>query len=150
MNISDKPQPDPVDAMHMVDAYMQWALRAAEEVVYKQGLPIILREYGLEHLVDNYPSEELKITGNILSGDYANLCVGLLQFYGRAGKSLDYRIGRILSKFAIEKQAILFNVATRTALRLMPFPGQISDGLDNTINGFRKLWKDYGEEAVRA
>ncbi len=148
MNIKNKSQGDPVADMHMVDAYMRWALLAAEEVVGKQGLSIVLRESSLERFIDNYPSDDLKISGNILSGEYSNLCTGLLQFYGRAGKSLDYRIGRISSRYAIEKQAALFNVATRAAVRLMAFPGQISTGLDNTINGFRKLWKDFGEEAI--
>ena len=148
MQINDKPSTDPVAAFHMVDAYMRWALLAAEEVVGRPGLAIVLRDHGLERFVENYPPEDLRISGNILNGDYANLCTGLLKFYGRAGKSLDYRIGRISSKYAIEKQAAVFNVATRAAVRFLPFASQVSTGLDNTINGFKKLWKDYGEEAV--
>jgi predicted hydrocarbon binding protein len=150
MEITNSPTPDPVASFHMVDAYMRWALLAAEEVIGKQGLAIVLRENGLERFVENYPPDDLKISGNVLNGDYSNLCTGLLKFYGRAGKSLDYRIGRISAKYAIEKQAVLFNVATRTAVRLLPLQSQLTTGLDNMINGFRKLWKDYGEEAVVA
>jgi predicted hydrocarbon binding protein len=148
MEIKNKPNPDPVASNHMVDAYMRWALQAAEEVLGKQGLIVVLRDNGLEKYIDNYPPEELKISGNVLNGDYADLCAGLLQFYGRAGKSLDYRIGRISSKYAIEKQAAVFNIAARTAVRFLPFPTQISTGLDNLIGGFQKLWSDYGEEAI--
>jgi len=145
MEIKTNPQHDTIMDLHMVDAYMRWALLAAEEVIGKPGLAIVLRENGLERFIDAYPADELKITGDILASEYGNLCTGLLQFYGRAGKSLDYRIGRLSSKYAIEKQAALFNVATKTAIRLLPFPNQISTGLDNTINGFKKLWGDYGE-----
>jgi predicted hydrocarbon binding protein len=148
MEIKNNPNPDPVASNHMVDAYMRWALQAAEEVLGKQGLTVVLRENGLEKYIENYPLEELKISGNVTDRDYANLCTGLLQFYGRAGKSLDYRIGRISSKYAIEKQAAIFNIAARAAVRLMPFPNQISTGLDNLISGFNKLWSEYGEEAI--
>ncbi|MBI5950025.1 MAG: 4-vinyl reductase [Chloroflexi bacterium] len=148
MEIKNKPTPDPLASNHMVDAYMRWALQAAEEVLGKQGLTIVLRDNGLEKYVDNYPPEELKISGNVTNSDYANLCTGLLQFYGRAGKSVDYRIGRISSKYAIEKQAAVFNVAARMAVRLLPFQNQISTGLDNLIGGFQKLWSDFGEEAI--
>lgn len=140
--------PPPLPQTHMVDAYMRWALQAAEEALGKQGLTVVLRENGLEKYIDNYPPEELKISGNALNGEYASFCAGLLQFYGRAGKSLDYRTGRISSKHAIEKQAVVFNVAACMAVRLPPFQSQISTGLDNMIAGFQKLWNDYGEEAI--
>jgi predicted hydrocarbon binding protein len=148
MEIKNKPELDIVADMHMVDAYMRWALQSAEDVVGKQGLAVVLRENSLEQYIDNFPTEELNISGHILARDYANLCSGLLQFYGRAGKSMDYRIGRISSRYGIEKQSTVFNATSRAAIRLLPFSMQVSAGLDNTINGFKKLWKDYGEESI--
>ena len=39
MEIKDKTPNDPIASLYLVDAYMRWALLAAEEVVGKQGLP---------------------------------------------------------------------------------------------------------------
>ncbi len=134
--------------MHMVDAYMRWALMAVEEVVGKPGLNLVLRENHLERFIDNYPAEILTVSGDITEQDYADLSAGVLQYYGRAGKGVDYHIARLSSKYARRKQAELFNVATRPAIRALPLDQQISVGFDNTINGWLKLWHDYGEEAI--
>jgi len=148
MDIKNKVQHDPVADLPMVDAYMGWALRAAEEVVGKQGLAIILRENGLERFIDHYPAESLVLSKDITSGDYAGLCTGVMKFYGRAGKSVVIRIGRISSKFAVEKQGAVFNVAARTAIKLLPLSAQIKTGLENLQGGFRKIYKDGGSEIL--
>jgi hypothetical protein len=83
MQITNKAEPDPISSMLIVDAYMRWALEAAEEVVGKQGLAIVLREAGLERFIDNYPSNHLEISGTVTFGDYTNLSTGLLNFYKR-------------------------------------------------------------------
>ena len=146
MEIRNKAQPDPVSDIPMVEAYMTWALKAAEEVVGKQSLAIILRENGLERFIDHYPPENLILSKDVSSRDYSNLCTGILQFYGRAGKSVVIRIGRISSKFGVEKQGAVFNVAARTAIKLLPTASQIKSGLDNIQGGFRKIYKDSGCE----
>jgi hypothetical protein len=43
MQITDRIEPDPIASMLIVDAYMRWALEAAEEVVGKQGLVVALK-----------------------------------------------------------------------------------------------------------
>ena len=58
MIIKNKTENDPVTEMHITDAYMRWALMAAEEVAGKHGLGIVLRNAGLEHLIDHYPEEK--------------------------------------------------------------------------------------------
>ena len=146
MEIKNKTQHDPVTDLPTVDAWMTWALKAAEEVVGKQGLAIILRENGLERFVDNYPPENLVLSKDVTSGDYAKLAAGVMKFYGRAGKSVVIRIGRISSRLAIEKQGAVFNVAARTAIKLLPLSNQIKTGLENMQNGFRKIYKDGGSE----
>ena len=55
---------DPICDIPIVDAYMNWALQAAEEVVGKQGLNILLREVGLERLIGNYPPRQLTASGS--------------------------------------------------------------------------------------
>jgi hypothetical protein len=146
MEIKNKTQHDPVSELPFVEAYIRWALMAAEEVVGQQGLSIILRENNLERFIDNYPPENLKLSPAVSSGDYANLCAGLLKFYGRAGKSVVIRIGRLSSKYAIEKQGAVFNIAARTAIKLMPLSSQIKAGLENLQDGYRKIYKEGGSE----
>jgi bacteriochlorophyll 4-vinyl reductase len=146
MEIKDKSPQDPVASLYLVDAYMRWALLAAEEVVGKQGLHILLRERGLERFIDSYPPELLKISGSITLGDYAQLCAGLLTFFGRAGKSMVIRAGRLTSKYAIEKQSGVYNVAAKTAAKLLPSSLQVKIILDNMANGYNKLYAENGQE----
>jgi predicted hydrocarbon binding protein len=146
MEIKNKASNDPVASLYLVDAYMRWALLAAEEVVGKQGLHVLLRERGLERFIDNYPPELLKISGTITLGDYAELCAGLLTFFGRAGKSMVIRSGRLTSKYAIEKQSVVYNAAAKTAAKLMPPAMQVKVVLDNMANGYNKLYAENGQE----
>lgn len=146
MEIRDRTQHDPVAEFPFVEAYMTWALKAAEEVIGKQGLAIILRENGLERFIDHYPSENLHLSWEIKARDYASLCTGIMKFYGRAGKSVVIRIGRISSKFAIEKQGAVFNVAARTAIKLLPSSTQVKTGMENMQNGFRRIYSEGGCE----
>jgi len=142
MEIKNKTHHDPAADLPVADAYMAWALKAAEEVVGRQGLTIILRDNGLERFIDQYPPETLSLNNHITYADYSNLCAGLLKFYGRAGKSVVIRIGRISSRLAIEHQGAIFNVAARTAIKLLPLSSQIKTGLENIQDGFRKIYKD--------
>lgn len=146
MEIKDKVPNDPVAGLYLVDAYMRWALLAAEEVVGKQGLTVLLRERGLERFIGDYPPELLKISGAITLGDYAELCTGILTFFGRAGKSMVIRCGRLTSKYAIEKQSNVYNVAAKTAARLMPSGMQVKLVLDSMANGYNKLYAENGQE----
>jgi len=146
MEIKDKTPNDPIANLYLVDAYMRWALLAAEEVVGKQGLTVLLRERGLERFIDNYPPELLKISGTITLGDYAQLCAGLLTFFGRAGKSMVIRSGRLTSKYAIEKQSAVYNVAAKTAAKLMPSGLQVKLVLESMVSGYNKLYAENGQE----
>ena len=146
MEIKNKTPNDPVASLYLVDTYMRWALLAAEEVVGKQGLHVLLRERGLERFIDNYPPELLKISGTITLGDYAELCAGLLTFFGRAGKSMVIRSGRLTSKYAIEKQSAVYNVAAKAAAKLMPPATQVKLVLDSMANGYNKLYTENKQE----
>jgi len=146
MEIKTKSPTDPVASLHLVDAYMRWALLAAEEVVGKQGLHVLLRDRRLDRFIDNYPPELLKISGTITLGDYAELCTGLLTFFGRAGKSVVIRSGRLTTKYAIEKQSAVYNVAARAAAKLLPSGMQVKMVLDSMANGYNKLYAENGEE----
>ena len=146
MNITDKAGHDPVTEMHLTDAYMRWALEAAEDVAGKNGLGIVLRDAGLAQLINNYPAEKVEVSGAITYGEYADLSAGLLNFFGRAAKSMTIRIGRISTRKAIDQQSVLFGVATLMAAKLLPTPTKLKMVFDAQINGFKKLSAAVGEE----
>ncbi len=146
MDIKPKADYDPVADLYMVDAYMRWALLAAEEVVGHQGLTIVLRQAGLERLINNYPPNELKLSGMLSYGDYASLSAGLLTFFGRAGKSMVLRIGRISAKHGIDQQGALFGLGVMLAAKVLPVPTQLKMGLETIQNGFQKLANSVGQE----
>lgn len=146
MDIKPKADYDPVADLYMVDAYMRWALLAAEEVVGHQGLTIVLRQAGLERLINNYPPSELKLSGMLSYGDYASLSAGLLTFFGRAGKSMVLRIGRISAKHGIDQQGALFGLGVMLAAKVLPVPTQLKMGLETIQSGFQKLANSVGQE----
>lgn len=146
MEIREKAEHDPVTDLEIVDAYVRWALLAAEEVVGKQGLGIVLRDAGLERLIDNYPPDETEALHGLTFGDYSNLSAGLLTFFGRAGKGMLRRIGRLSAQHGIKEQSALFGLATALSSKLLPVPLQLRIGLTNMQNGFVKLNQQMGQE----
>lgn len=147
VQITDKLTHDPVADLVFPDAYMRWALDAAEEVVGKQGLTVVLRNAGLERFIDNFPPENLDPPGqHITYGDYANLNAGLLNFYGRAGKSMVLRIGRLSAQKMIEHQSNIFNVATVSAAKLMPSATQVKLTLTAIHGGYRVMAEKFKQE----
>lgn len=122
MEIKNKPEHDPVSSLKIVDAYLRWALLAAEEVVGAQGMNVVLRPAGLERVINNLPPNELKATGNYSFGDYATLNAALLSFFGRAAKSMVLRIDRLSAKQGIDQQGAMFGLAALPASKLLPYP----------------------------
>jgi predicted hydrocarbon binding protein len=146
MQIKDKPEHDPVSDLYTVDAYLYWALTAAEEVVGKNGLIVVLRQAGLEHLINNYPPNQLKVSSNLTFGDYAALSSGLLDFFGRAGKSMTLRIGRQSARYMVEQQGALFGTAAIMAAKVLPLGTQLKMGLNAAQLGLRKLSQSVGQD----
>jgi predicted hydrocarbon binding protein len=145
VQITERPG-DPVASMKLTDAYMRWALEAAEEVVGKDGLAVVLRQSGLERFIDNYPPDNLEPPGTgITFGDYAKLNAGLLTFYGRPGKGMVMRIGRISARKGIEHQSGIFNLGTVLAAKLLPSATQIKMGLSAMLAGFKVMAEKYGQ-----
>ncbi len=146
MEIRDKREHDPAADLYLVDAYMRWALLAAEEVVGKNGLSVVLRQAKLERLINNYPPEQLKVTTNLTLGNYASLNAGLLNFFGRAGKSMALRIGRQTARYAIDQQGALFGTAALLAAKVLPTTTQIKMGLSAMQMGLRRLNQAVGQD----
>ena len=112
MAIKEKSQHDSVADLNIVDAYMRWALLASEEVVGKRGLSAVLRDAGLERFIENYPPDETKVLSDLTFGEYSNLSAALLTFFGRAGKGMLRRIGRLSARHGIKRQGAVFGLAT--------------------------------------
>jgi predicted hydrocarbon binding protein len=134
--------------MHITDAYFRWALMASDEVAGTHGLEIVLRDAGLAHLIGHFPEEKLAVSGKYDYSEYANLNTGLLNFFGRAAKSMTIRIGRISTRRAIDQQSALFGIAALLAAKVLPIPTQLKMAMDAQLNGFRKLSGEVGEEYV--
>jgi predicted hydrocarbon binding protein len=149
LQIQDKPEHDPVSDLYLVDAYMRWALLAAEEVIGEHGLGIVLREAGLERLVGRYPPEDQEgASKTITFGDYASLSAGLYNFFGRAARSMVLRIGRISTQHGIDEQSTAFNVATLLATKVLPAPARIRIAMENMQRGYRKYSQAVGQDQV--
>jgi bacteriochlorophyll 4-vinyl reductase len=146
MEIQKKTEHDPVADLKIVDAYVRWALLGAEEVIGKRGMGIVLRDAGLEHLIDRYPPDETQVISGLTFGDYASLTAGLLNFFGRAGKGMLRRVGRLSARHGIKQQGALFGIATLVSSKLLPVPIQLRIGLENMQKGFRKLNQAAGQE----
>lgn len=146
VQITSKAQSDPIAEMLTLDAYMRWALEAAEEVVGKDGLNVVLREAGLERFINNYPPDHLDVGNKITYSDYASLSAGLLNFYGRPGKSMVLRVGRLSSRKGIEHQSGIFNLATVLAAKLLPASTQIKMGLSAMMSGFKTISEKAGQD----
>lgn len=146
MKISPCLSPDPAAELKMVDAYLRWALIAAEEVVGKQGINVVLREAGLERVINHLPANELVATGTFTFGDYANLNGALLNFFGRAAKSMVLRIGRLSAKQGIDQQGAMFGIAALLASKILPYPTQVKLNLEAMRDGFVKVYGQAGQK----
>ena len=139
MEIRDRPDHDPVADLLLVDAYMRWALLAAEEVIGRNGLAVVLRQAGLSHLIGNYPPEQLKASSGLTFYHYASLNAGLINFFGRSARSMALRIGRQTARLAIANQSALFGTAALIASKVLPFATQVKLGLSAMQAGLRRL-----------
>ena len=149
MQIKPKSTPDPIASFHLADAHMRWALQSAEEVVGVQGLKVVLRDANLAHLVNNYPPNELTFDGGYTFGDYANLSAELLNFFGRAGKSMTIRIGRLSVERSVEQQSAVFGLNTLVkASKLLPLKAQLKAGLTVMQGGLIKISKSMDNKRV--
>jgi predicted hydrocarbon binding protein len=142
MKITNKLDLDPVTQVPQVEAYMRYALIAAEEMVGKSSLAVILHENGMSRFIENYPPEKIRLSSDFTHKDYTNLCTALIEFYGGAGKSQSIYFGRIATKPALENQGILFNFATRTAIKFLPLSLQIKTVLENIKGDLDKIYQE--------
>lgn len=152
MKIQDKAEYDPVADMLIVDAYMRWALMATGQIV-GQGMGSLLKEARLERFIDNYPSNEVRLS-DITFREYANLNAALLNNFGPTGRSTALRIGRLSARLGIENQDALFNVTLTTAAKMLPLAAQLRFGMEMMQAAYRNIlgqgWDGRIEDGERA
>lgn len=136
LEIVDNPQPDSIADLLMVDAYMRWALMAAEEIVGK-GMPALLRESGLERYIGHYPANEVRL-GDVTFRDYASLNAGLLNYFGPTGRNTALRIGRLSAQMGLQQQESGFELTLTNAARLLPYPAQHHLGMEMMQSVYRQ------------
>jgi len=149
MAIRDKTTHDPVAGFKVVDAYLRSALLAAEEVVGERGIGIVLRQANLEQLIGNYPSNSFDVYSGYTFGDYTNLCAALLDFFGRPGKSMTLRIGRIAADHTYEQLDARFKLSKLAAAsKLLPAAAQLKASLMVAQKVLTDLSKQLGNPIV--
>lgn len=146
MNITNKIALDPVTQIPQIDAYMRYALIAAEEMVGQQALETMLHQNGMQRFINNYPPDKIQLSIDFTSKDYANLCIALIEFYGKAGQDESIRFGRISTKPALANQGVFFNAASRTAIKFLPLSFQIKTVLDGIKNDLDKVYKEIDHD----
>lgn len=139
IEIIEKQEPDHRSAIPLANGYMRAALEAIEEIAGEKSLNIMLRTAGLESAIHNMPSDNLDFSAGYVFRDYSNLNHAIVDFYGRSGKIHALRIGRASARWMIENHP-LFGFAG-VAFKVMPTTQAIRMSLNNTAEGFRKLYR---------
>ena len=145
MPITIKAEHDPVGDFPFLNAYMRWALLATEEIAGKPGLHIVLREAGLERLIDNFPPDDFQRTAGLTNRDYTAFCTGLLNFFGRAGRGGLLRIGRRSTQLALDRQLAALGLGTLVAAaKVLPAGLRLKAGLEFNVSVFTRIYKEGG------
>lgn len=137
--IADKDGSDHRITIPIPNGFMRAALKAVEEITGRRAENAMLRFAGLEHAVERLPPDNLEFDEGYVFRDYANLNHAIIQFYGRAGKVHAMRIGHSSARWMIENHP-LFGFAG-VSFEVMPPTQAIRLGLNNTAEGFRKLYR---------
>lgn len=143
MQVKVKSSRDPIGGWGFVNAYMRWALLAAEEVAGQKGLNIVLRNAGLDRYIGNYPPEDFDVGGEVR--DYTALCSELLTFFGRAGRGSLIRIGRKSTQLGMKLQAEQFGLNNlMAASKMLPAGLKLKAGLEAHIAVWTMIYKQVG------
>jgi hypothetical protein len=102
-------------------------LQAMEDVMGKNGLNAILNMASLQHLVDNYPPDNLEKQFDF--ADYSALNGALEEMYGpRGGRGLALRAGRASFAQGLRNFGALAGVGD-LAFKVLPLPAKLKIGV---------------------
>lgn len=139
IEVTERDDQDHRVTIPLANGYMRNALLAIEEIAGNKSLNVILRYAGLETAIEHLPPDNLEFDAGYVFRDYSNLNQAMVQFYGRSGKVHALRIGRASARWMIEKHP-LFGFAG-VAFKLLPLTQAIRMSINNTADGFRKLYR---------
>ncbi len=137
----------------MVDAYMRWALEAAQAVIGPEALLQTLREAGLERFIHTPPTDALSASGAVTFRDYAAFHAALLR---RFGPAIALRIGQLSVRRALQARPARFmrsaaasspglTTETRLKLGLMALLAGLSQQMQSPAMQFEGAVEDRGD-----
>jgi predicted hydrocarbon binding protein len=110
---------------------------AMEEVMGKNGLNAILHLAKLDHIIDNYPADNLEKAFDF--ADFTALNVALEDMYGpRGGRGLALRAGRATFADALRGFGALAGVGD-LAFRVLPLSAKLKVGIPAVANIFSQF-----------
>lgn len=142
------PAPVPGQEPMYPSAGMYTLLHAVEKVTGEKGVNAILRNAGMGAYVGNFPPNEFLF--NIPYHDYSAFCRSLEEFYGRAAKAMQLRVGQEMFDYGLNEQPRLLGVAA-TAMKFMPLQMKMKFVLEKMTRTIREnvgvdcLLRDNGD-----
>lgn len=117
-------------------AGMRLLLMAVETVTGEKGVNAMLRSAHLDHFIGNYPPNVIEF--NIPFSQYSAFGKAMEDFYGRAAKSMQIKVGQELFSYGIKEQPRLLGVVG-TALKFMPLAMKMKVSLERVAHSMREI-----------
>jgi predicted hydrocarbon binding protein len=130
-------QPIPKSNLFYPNKIARIYLQAMEEVMGKNGLNAILNMANLQHLIDNYPSDNLNREFDF--ADYSALNGALEEMYGpRGGRGLALRAGRASFAQGLRQFGALAG-AGDLAFKVLPLATKLKIGIPSMAKIFSQV-----------
>jgi predicted hydrocarbon binding protein len=117
-------------------AGMRLLLLAVEKVTGEKGVNAMLRAAHLEQYVNNYPPNV--IIFDIPYSQYSAFGRAMEEFYGRAAKSMQIKVGQELFNYGVNEQPRMLGVAA-TAMKFMPLAMKMKFSMERIASNSRDL-----------
>ena len=129
--------PIPKSGLYYPNKIARIYLQAMEDVMGKNGLNAILNMAGLQHLIDNYPPDNLERQFDF--ADYSALNGALEEMYGpRGGRGLALRAGRASFAQGLRNFGALAG-AGDLAFKVLPLSAKLKIGIPAMAKIFSQL-----------
>ncbi len=129
------PAPVPGQEPMYPSAGMHVLLHSVEKVTGEKGVNAILRNAGMSQYVGNFPPNEFVY--NIPYSDYSAFCRSMEEFYGRAARAMQMRVGQEMFSYGLNEQPRLLGVAA-TAMKFMPMQMKMKFVLEKMTRTIRE------------
>jgi hypothetical protein len=128
------PEPRKPSGFYYPNRFARIFLDAMEEVMGKNGINAVLHLAQLDHLIGNFPPENLEKQFDF--ADFTALCMALDDMYGpRGGRGLALRVGRTLFADGLRGFGALAGVGD-LAFKVLPLSAKLKVGVPSLANLF--------------